>query len=217
MAAFGCSLREWSSVFAKRYYGVFGKATVWLSSTCTVTLCCVVRWLQLDLIETPGAMSIIVCQYGSAVTVSTALVVDDSEPFRRFICSTLESRPNLKIISQASDGLEAVEKAQVLKPDLILLDIGLPSLNGIEAAHRISRLIPTAKILFVSQISDADVVQEALSNGAIGYVWKQDAGIALLPAVEAALRGTHFVSSGIQAANPRETEEDYSNGQFPAQ
>ena len=131
------------------------------------------------------------------------LVVDDSEPFRRFICSTLESRPNLKIISQASDGLEAVEKAQVLKPDLILLDIGLPILNGIEAAQRISRLIPTATILFVSQISDADVVQEALSNGAKGYVWKQDAGIDLLPAVETALRGAHFVSSGIHAGYSR--------------
>ena len=78
------------------------------------------------------------------------LVVDDYEPFRRFVCSTLESRPDLRVVGEASDGLEAVEKAQALKPDLILLDIGLPSLNGIEAAHRISRLIPTATILFVS-------------------------------------------------------------------
>jgi DNA-binding NarL/FixJ family response regulator len=147
----------------------------------------------------------------------TVLVVDDFEPFRRFICSRLECRPDLEVIGEASDGLEAVEKAQALKPDLILIDIGLPSLNGIEAAHRICRLVPTSTILFVSQISDADVVQEALGNGAKGYVWKQDAGTDLLPAVEAALRGTHFVSSGIQAANPRETEEDYSNGQFPAQ
>ena len=62
---------------------------------------------------------------------------------------------------------------------------------------RISRLSPTATILFVCQISDADVVQEALSNGAEGYVWKQDAGIDLLPAVETALRGGHFVSRGV--------------------
>jgi len=78
---------------------------------------------------------------------------------------------------------------------LILLDIGLPGLNGIEAAHRISRLIPTATILFVSQISDADVVQEALRNGAKGYVWKPDAGIDLMLAIEVALRGAQFVSS----------------------
>ena len=129
--------------------------------------------------------------------MATALVVDDYEPFRRFVCSRLESRPDLQVVGEASDGLEAVERAHALKPDLILLDIGLPHLNGIEAAHCISRLIPTPTILFVSQISDVDVVQEALSNGAKGYVWKADAGIDLLPAVEAALQGAHFVSSGI--------------------
>ena len=134
------------------------------------------------------------------------LVVDDYEPFRRVVCSSLESRPDLEVIGEASDGLEAVEKAQALKPDLILLDIGLPSLNGIEAAQRISRLIPTATILFVSQISDADVVQEALSSGAIGYVWKQDAGTDLLPGVESALQGKRFVSSGIQVRNSGETD-----------
>jgi DNA-binding NarL/FixJ family response regulator len=134
------------------------------------------------------------------------LVVDDYEPFRRVVCSRLESRPDLEVIGEASDGLEAVEKAQALKPDLILLDIGLPSLNGIEAAQRISRLIPTATILFVSQISDADVVQEALSSGAIGYVWKQDAGTDLLPGVEGALQGKRFVSSGIQVRNSGETD-----------
>ncbi len=133
----------------------------------------------------------------------TALVVDDFELFRRFVCSKLESRPDLQLIGEASDGLEAVEKAQALKPDLILLDIGLPRLNGIEAAHRISRLIPNTAILFVSQICDVDVVQEALSNGAKGYVWKQDAGEDLLPAVDAALGGVHFVSSGIHAGYSR--------------
>ena len=135
------------------------------------------------------------------------LVVDDYEPFRRFICSKLESRPDLQVVGEASDGLEAVQKAQSLKPDLILLDIGLPSLSGIEAAQRISRLIPTATILFVSQISDADVVQEALSKGAKGYVWKQDAGIDLMLAIETVLRGANFVSSGIQAGNSGETED----------
>ena len=127
------------------------------------------------------------------------LVVDDYEPFRRFVCSRLKSKSDLQVIGEACDGLEAVEKAQALKPDLILLDIGLPTLNGIKAAHRISQLIPTATILFVSQISDSDVVQEALRTGAKGYVWKQNAGMDLLPAVEAVLRGAHFVSSGIRA------------------
>jgi len=80
---------------------------------------------------------------------------------------------------------------------LILLDIGLPKLNGIEAAHRISRLVPAAKILFVSQENDADVVSAALSNGAKGYVLKLDANRELLPAVESILRGKDFISTGV--------------------
>src|SRR5271157_3766281 len=91
------------------------------------------------------------------------LVVDDYEPFRRFICSTLANRPELQIVAEASDGLEAVHKAEELQPDLIVLDVGLPTLNGIEAARRIRRLSSESKILFVSQESSTDVVQEALS------------------------------------------------------
>ena len=126
----------------------------------------------------------------------SVLVVDDYEPFRRFICLTLRNRTELQVICEASDGLEAVKKAEELQPDLILLDIGLPALNGIEAAHRISQLVPTAKILFVSMSSDVDVVTAALSNGANGYVRKENAHSDLLPAIEAVLRGDRFVSKG---------------------
>jgi DNA-binding NarL/FixJ family response regulator len=90
----------------------------------------------------------------------------------------------LRIIGEASDGLEAVQKAEKLNPDLILLDIGLPKLNGIEAAHRILRLVPAAKILFVSQENDKEVVAAALSNGAKGYVRKQNANSELPSAVK---------------------------------
>jgi DNA-binding NarL/FixJ family response regulator len=89
------------------------------------------------------------------------LVVEDYEPFRRFVCSTLAKRPGMQIIGEAADGLEAVEKAEELQPDFIVLDIGLPTLNGVEAARRIRKLSPKSKILFVSQESSADVVQEA--------------------------------------------------------
>jgi len=125
------------------------------------------------------------------------LVVEDFEPFRRFICSTLGQTPELQIVGEASDGLQAVQKAEELQPDLILLDIGLPTVSGIEAAHRICRLVPAAKVLFVSQNNDADVVTAALSNGAKGYVRKQNAKTDLLPAVEAVLRGDRFVSRGL--------------------
>jgi DNA-binding NarL/FixJ family response regulator len=126
-----------------------------------------------------------------------ALVVDDYEPFRRFACSVLGRMPELQVVGEASNGLEAVQKAEELQPHLILLDIGLPALNGIEAAHRIATLLPDAAILFVSQNNDADVVAAALSNGAKGYVLKLDANRELLPAVEAVLRGKHFASTGV--------------------
>ncbi len=126
-------------------------------------------------------------------SITRILVVDDYEPFRRFICSTLGKRPELQIIGEASDGLEAVHKAEGLQPDLIVLDIGLPSLNGLEAARRIRKLSAKSKILFVSQESSVDVVREALSTGASGYVVKTDAGSELLEAVNSVLRGDQFV------------------------
>jgi DNA-binding NarL/FixJ family response regulator len=125
------------------------------------------------------------------------LVVEDSEPFRRFICSTLGKRPDWQVIGEASDGLEAVHKAEELQPDLILLDIGLPCLNGIEAARRIRKLSSKSKILFVSQESSVDVVQETVSLGALGYIVKTHAGSELLAAVEAVCQGRRFVSAGL--------------------
>jgi DNA-binding NarL/FixJ family response regulator len=122
-------------------------------------------------------------------------VVDDYEPFRRFVRSTLRKRPTLQIVGEASDGLEAVQKAEELKPDLILLDIGLPTLNGIEVAHRISTVAPESKVIFVTQESSPDVMQATFSLGAWGYVLKAKAASDLLEAVEAVLLGKRFVSS----------------------
>ncbi len=123
------------------------------------------------------------------------LVVDDYEPFRRFVRSTLKKGPDWQVIGEASDGLEAVQKAEELRPDLIVLDIGLPKLDGIEAARRIRKISPESKILVLTQESSADVVQEVLSLGILGYVVKAKAGGDLLAAVEAVLLGKHFVSS----------------------
>jgi DNA-binding NarL/FixJ family response regulator len=128
------------------------------------------------------------------------LLVEDFEPFRRFIRTTLQTE--LQIIAEVSDGLEAVSKAEELQPDLILLDIGLPGLNGIEVARQIRKLSPQSKILFVSQESSADVIEEAMNSGAMGYVVKAHAARDLLGAVEAVREGRKFVGNGWAVTQP---------------
>src|SRR5258707_7067350 len=123
------------------------------------------------------------------------LVVEDFEPFRRFIFSALGKIQNVRVVCEVSDGLEAVKKAAELQPDLILLDIGLPGMNGLDAARQIRKLAPDSKIIFVSQESSTDIVEEALCLGATGYVVKARAGEELSTAVESARVGKQFVSS----------------------
>lgn len=130
----------------------------------------------------------------SAVRV---LVVEDFEPWRRFIHAELNKRPDLIIVSEATDGLEAVQKAGELQPDLILLDVGLPTLNGIEVARRIREQNPKSKILFVSENRSSDVAEEALRAGGRGYVVKSDVASDLLLAVDAVLRDRQFISASL--------------------
>lgn len=134
---------------------------------------------------------------GNRMSSVRILVVDDYEPFRRFICSTLEHRLGFQVIGDASDGLEAVQKAEGLQPDLIILDLGLPKLNGIEAARQIRTCSPASKILIVSQESSVDIAHEAFSAGALGYVVKTHAGNELVPASEAIMEGRQFISAGL--------------------
>ena len=146
----------------------------------------------------------------------SVLVVEDYEPFRQYVCSTLARRTELQIVGEVSDGLEAVQKAKELLPDLILLDMGLPTLGGIEAARQIRELSPQSRILFVSQDTSVHVVRGALAEGAKGYVAKTDARRELLTAVDAVFRGEQFVSrrlSGydfIGASETRVSEGDPS-------
>lgn len=129
------------------------------------------------------------------------LVVEDFVPFWQFVRSTLADRPDVQVIDEVADGLEAVQKAEQLEPDLVLLDIGLPTLNGIEVARQIRKLVPASKIIFVSQESSSEVVQEALKLGAWGYVIKTRAASDLLAAVDAFLQGRQFVSVGLAIQN----------------
>jgi DNA-binding response OmpR family regulator len=126
------------------------------------------------------------------------LVVDDYEEWRRQIGLLFRVRPGLQVIGEASDGLEAVQRAKELKPDLVLLDVGLPKLNGIEVARQIRQLRPNTKIIFLSQDSSLDAVRAAMSTGANGYVYKAHAGSELLAAVEAVLRGERYLSGRLK-------------------
>jgi DNA-binding NarL/FixJ family response regulator len=141
-------------------------------------------------------------------------VVDDYEPWRRFVISTLEKLPELQIIGEASDGREAVEMAQQLHPDLILLDIGLPSVNGLEAGRQIRECNPDTKILFLSENRSLAIAEKALSIGASGYVVKSKAATELVTALRAVLQGKQFVSAslvGHDAGNPA-NEQNASEG-----
>jgi DNA-binding NarL/FixJ family response regulator len=138
------------------------------------------------------------------------LVVEDFEPFRRLVVSILQKQPELQIISEVSDGLEAVQKAEELQPDLVLLDIGLPHLNGIEAARRICAVSPKSKILFLSENRSSDIAEEALRTGAGGYVVKSEAAGELLPAVESVLKGKRFVSASLAGKGVTDPDDEHT-------
>ncbi|MFZ0583637.1 MAG: response regulator transcription factor [Candidatus Acidiferrales bacterium] len=123
------------------------------------------------------------------------MLVDDFQPWRGFVAALLQNNPEWEIVSEVSDGLEAIQKAEQLQPDLILLDIGLPKLSGIEAAPSIRKVAPGSKILFLSENRDSDVAAAALSAGGRGYVVKSDSENELLVAIGAVLQGRRFVSS----------------------
>ena len=138
-------------------------------------------------------------QEGTHLSPVRILIADDYADWRDQIRLLLQARPEWQIISEVGDGLDAVAEAQQMKPDLILLDIGLPKMNGIEAARRIRRLSPDSEIVFISLHNSPDVVQAALNTGAQGYVDKRNVGSELLPAIEDVLRGGKFVSSAPQS------------------
>src|SRR4029077_4128261 len=130
------------------------------------------------------------------MTHCTTLVVEDGEDFRHFLCSLLETT-ECEIVGEAADGLQAVNQAEKLQPDLILLDLGLPIINGIQAARRIRQLSPKSKILFISQNSSPEIAQGALNVGAHGYLIKSDA-TELTSAISTVLGGVQFVSSRLK-------------------
>jgi DNA-binding NarL/FixJ family response regulator len=136
------------------------------------------------------------------------LIVDDHQSFRQFTRSQVE--PEFQVVGEASDGLEALQKANELQPDLVLLDIGLPQVNGLETAKRLRISVPDAKILFLSVESDPDVIQEALKLGK-GYVHKARAQRDLRAAVKAVLEGKQFISPDLEIRGGTDAEARISH------
>ena len=130
-------------------------------------------------------------------SIVRTLLVDDYLPWRHFVSSILQRRPQLQIVGECSDGLKAVQRARESEPDLILMDIGIPTLNGMEAARHILEFLPEVKILFVTENRSAEVAEHALRTGGQGYVIKSNAASELLSAVDAVLQGKHFVSASV--------------------
>jgi DNA-binding NarL/FixJ family response regulator len=127
------------------------------------------------------------------------MVADDHEVVRRGLCSLLQSQPDWEICGEANDGREAVEKAQELKPDIVVLDIGMPNLSGLEATRQILKATPQTKVLILTLHDSDQVVTEVLSAGARGFLLKSDAARDLVVAVDALKRGKTYFTSKVAA------------------
>ena len=133
-------------------------------------------------------------------SLMSVLLVDDYAPFRKWLSSELRIE-GFELLSEACDGIEAVQIAKEIQPNLILMDIGLPRLNGIEAAWQIEEVSPSSKILFVSSLSSTEIVEEALSFATSSFLSKFDVAREFRAALHAVLRGERYVSSSAGIPN----------------
>jgi len=130
--------------------------------------------------------------------VHRVLIVEDSEPFRRLVRTLLQQRTDILIVGEAADGLDAIHQAESLQPDVVMLDVGLPTLNGIEVASRIREVAPDARLVLVTNETSPDLVEEAFRRGTHGYVYKPRLAKDLAPVFDAVLGGGRFVSRSLE-------------------
>lgn len=132
---------------------------------------------------------------GSGVKPLRILVAEDHEKVRHQVCALLESKGGFQVVAEVSNGREAVDKAQELQPEVVVMDISMPVMGGLEAAAHLRRAAPGSKILFLSQHCSKVIAEIALAAGASGYVVKSDAAIDLIQAVLTVSGCGRFVSS----------------------
>jgi len=129
------------------------------------------------------------------------LIVEDSEAVRQSVCSMLQGCTDFHVVGEARDGFQAINQSRVLQPDVILLDVSMPNLSGIEAVPRIHQVSPESKVLMFSLHDSSTAVIAALDAGALGYLVKSDAECDLLAGLRATGQGEAFFSSGVAAQN----------------
>jgi DNA-binding NarL/FixJ family response regulator len=125
------------------------------------------------------------------------LIADDHEVFRRGLRSVLAEVAAWQVIAEAGDGVEAVQLATALAPDIVVIDLSMPRLNGLDAARQIRGSLPTTQVLIVTAHESEQVVREVLDAGALGYLLKSDAGALLVKAIESLLEGRPFFTSKV--------------------
>jgi DNA-binding NarL/FixJ family response regulator len=126
------------------------------------------------------------------------LVVDDFEIVRRKLCRLLALEPDFEVVSQAGTGLEAVKEAERYQPDVVLLDIRMPELNGLAATPLIKKVAPNSKVLIFSNYNNAGFVREALSSGALGFISKADLGTEIVSAVRKVNNNEIFLGKSLE-------------------
>jgi len=131
--------------------------------------------------------------------VAHILVVDDHPVARKTICALLRAQPDFDVICDATNGTEAVIQAMDLKPDVVVLDIGMPGMNGLDAARLVKKAAPSAEILFLSQHAELETIRQAFRVGGRGYVVKSDAGRELISAVHAVLAKNRYLNERFSA------------------
>ena len=125
------------------------------------------------------------------------LIADDHTIVRHGLARLLEEQPDLKVVGEATNGQKAVDQALALKPDIVIMDIAMPRMNGIEAAKRIRKQLPKTKILILSMYSHEHYIHELLETGVSGYLLKDSSGRDIIKAIRTAMKNETFLSPTI--------------------